>query len=695
MALSLLLAALLCLAGGALSALWITRHPAFIYLSTAAGAVGAALLAAAAVLWLSGQNQTAGLPASTPLGAFELRSTPLAGLFLLLTGLVGAGIFVYSAAYTTHLRSLRRQAASLALLNLSVAAIAIVVAAGTAITLLVAWEAMSILTYLLVTVEWDQPGRPQAALLMLALSEIGFLGMAVAFALVGALRPGVDFSHLAAHHPGGAASSAAFLLFFLGFGAKTGLVPLQGWLPEAHPAAPSNVSALLSAVVVNAALYGMVLTSFILLGSPPPWWGFLALAAGLVTAAYGILFSVLAADLKRSLAYSTIENLGFMIAMLGAALVFESAGKSLLAGLALVVLCLHALYHALLKGALFLGAGSVDLGTGTRDMDQLGGLAKRLRWTTPLFLIGAMGLAGVPPMNGFQTEWLGLQVLIRAHDLSAPGDRVYLAAAGALLTLTFALAVTAYIRIVGTAFLGAPRSPSARRAREAPPAMVAGMTLLIGVAVAMALIPPLGIGAASAAAHYASHARGLLDAVLPPIFPHPRQFATLANLGATFLGHIVAANGLVITPTSANLAFISPTYIFLSLAAIIAITAVGLRLLCRRDSRESPVWAGAVAERSPTMQYTATGFTNPLRSIFGGVYRARREIEADYHQAPYFTKGIHYRHRVVEPVERYLYRPTVTGARVVARWLASVQGGSLSVYLLYLFVVFVIVLLIR
>jgi hydrogenase-4 component B len=695
MALSLLWYGLGCLGIGVVGALAVLRLPWFIYVSAAAGAVGCAVLASAAGVWLTGASVTAKLPASTPIGAFELRSSTLGGLFLLLIGLVGIGIFVYSAAYTARLGGYPRQAASLALLNLTFAAMVIVVAAGTALTLLLAWEAMSILTYVLVTVEFDHPGRPQAAFLMLALSEVGFVLMAVAFALIGALAPGVDFASVAAHHLTAATAGSAFVLFFFGFGAKAGLVPLQGWLPEAHPAAPSHVSALLSAVVVKMAIYGLVLSATVLLGPPAAWWGYLAIAAGVVTAAYGILFSLLASDLKRALAYSTIENLGFMIAMLGVALVFAAAGQTLLAGMALLVVCLHALYHSLLKGALFLGAGSVDVATGIRDMDQLGGLAKRMRWTTPLFFIGAMGLAGIPPLNGFQSEWLGLQTLIRAHDLVNPGDRVYLAAAGTVLTLTFALAVTTYIRIVGGAFLGAPRTHFAREAREVPRAMVVGMAIPIVAAVAMALVPPLGIGAAAAAAQSASGAHGLLDVVLPPIFTHPDQFAPVVQLGGSFLSQIIPANGLVIVPTSLNFAFISPTYIFLTFVFVILVTAAVLRMLCKPGRRETPVWVGAVAQRTPTMQYTATAFTNPFRSIFGAVYRSQREVEADYQQAPFFIRGIRYTHRFVEPIDTYIYQPVVRAARWMSDRFAFVQGGSLSVYVLYLFVVFLIVLLLR
>lgn len=696
MALELLAAALACYALAGLLGLGVLRWRFLADLSVAA-AIGAGLLVVVtAATWLGGAQASLTMPISTPLGGLAFRATPLAGTFLLLSGVVGTGISLYTAGYAPHVGGPRRQASLHSLLNLSFASILLVLAAANGFTFLLAWEVMVSATYILVTLEFDRPGRPQAAFLMLALAKIGFIAMAVGFIAVGALRAGVSFATLA-HHPvaSGALASVAFVLFLVGFGVKAGLVPLQGWLPEAHPAAPANVSAALSGIVVSMGIYGLTLTVVTLLPSPADWWGYLALGVGVVTAAYGVLFSLLVPNLKRMLAYSTIENLGFMVAMLGVALVFASSHHRLLAAAALVVVILHALYHALLKSTLFMGAGCVDLGARGLDMDRLGGLARRMRWTTILFFIGAMGLAGVPPLNGFQTEWLGLQMLIRARVLDTPESRVYMAAAGMLLTLTFALAATAYIRVFGGAFLGAPRSRRAAQAVEVPVTMRLGMLVTAGVAVVTALLPPLGIGAAVASAEGATHVPGLLNSLLPPFFLHPAQFALPIQVGGTFLSQILHANGMVIVPTSFNYAFISPTYIFLSLVGIIALTAGALRLLGRRTRRERAVWIGAGSDYRPAMQYTSTAFTNLFRSTFGGVFRDQRAVERDYHQAPFFAHSVRYLRRVVEPVDAYAYQPILNAARRISAVAGRFQSGQVSLYLLYLMAVFVLVLLVR
>ncbi len=696
MALELLGAALAAYIAAAAIGLSVARWPAAGDLSAAAGVAASLAAVAAAVLWLGGAHGHAALPVSTPIGAFAVRATPLGGLFLLLTGVVGTGVCLYSAAYTAHVGGPLRRATAHALLALVLATIVVVVAAADAVTFLVAWECMVIVSYVLVTVEFDRPHRPQAAFLLLALAKVGFLALVVAFALIGALHPGVSFVALARHpQVSGAAASAAFVLFLVGFGVKAGLLPLQGWLPEAHPAAPAHVSALLSGLVVKTGIYGLVLALVTLLPEPAAWWGYLTLGLGVLTALYGVLFSLLVSDLKRMLAYSTIENLGFMVAMLGAALVFRQSHHPLLAATAVVVVLLHTLYHGLLKSTLFMGAGSVDTATHQLDMDRLGGLARRMRWTTLLFFLGAMGLAGVPPLNGFQTEWLGLQVLIRARILGSPEGRVALAGAGMLLTLTFALAVTTYVRVVGGTFLGAARSEAARSAREVPWAMRLGMVVTAATAVLTALVPPLGVGAAATAAGSATRVRGLLDAVLPPIFLHPGRFPLPVRLGATFLHQVIPGNGVVIVPTSFTDAFISPTYIFCTLAIVIGVTAGVLRLLGRRPRRETAVWAGAIAQPHPAMQYTATAFTNPFRSIFGGIFRAQRAIEGDYDQPPYFVRSLRYARRVVEPVDAYVYRPAVGAARCLSRAAGRLQAGSVSLYLLYVVAVFVIILFIR
>ena len=696
MALELLAAAVACYALAGLLGLGVLRWRFLADLSVAA-AIGAGLLVVVtAAMWLGGAQASLTMPISTPLGGLAFRATPLAGTFLLLSGVVGTGISLYTAGYAPHVGGPSRQASLHSLLNLSFASILLVLAAANGFTFLLAWEVMVSATYILVTLEFDRPGRPQAAFLMLALAKIGFIAMAVGFIALGALRAGVSFATLA-HHPvaSGALASVAFVLFLVGFGVKAGLVPLQGWLPEAHPAAPANVSAALSGIVVSMGIYGLTLTVVTLLPSPADWWGYLALGVGVVTAAYGVLFSLLVPNLKRMLAYSTIENLGFMVAMLGVALVFASSHHRLLAAAALVVVILHALYHALLKSTLFMGAGCVDVGARGLDMDRLGGLARRMRWTTILFFIGAMGLAGVPPLNGFQTEWLGLQMLIRARVLDTPESRVYMAAAGMLLTLTFALAATAYIRVFGGAFLGAPRSRRAAQAVEVPVTMRLGMLVTAGVAVITALLPPLGIGAAVASAEGATHVPGLLNSLLPPFFLHPAQFALPIQVGGTFLSQILHANGMVIVPTSFNYAFISPTYIFLSLVCIIALTAGALRLLGRRTRRERAVWIGAGSDYRPAMQYTSTAFTNLFRSTFGGVFRDQRAVERDYHHAPFFAHSVRYLRRVVEPVDAYAYQPILNAARRISAVAGRFQSGQVSLYLLYLMAVFVLVLLVR
>lgn len=695
MALELVFVAIACYLAGGLIAIGIPTTVLARYVAAAAAAVGSIVLVVAAVSALTSAEATLVLPASTPLGGFELRTNALSGMFLLITGGVGTAISIYSSDYVTHVGGPGRQAVLFLLLNLTLASLTVLLTAGNALTFLLAWESMSILTYALVAIEYEHPGAPQAAFLMLALSEIGFLAMAFGFALIGGFEPGRDFGAIASTGISARTASAAFVLFLFGFGAKAGLLPLQGWLPEAHPAAPSNISALLSAVVVKMAIYGLILSALVLLGAPPIWWGYLALGAGVITAVYGILFSLLEHDLKRALAFSTVENLGFMVAMVGAALIFKSLRMPPLEALALVALTLHALNHAILKGGLFLGAGSVQVATGNRDMDRMGGLWRRMSWTAPAFFIAATGLAGVPPLNGFQGEWLGLMVLLQSHLLQGSAVRLAMAAAAALLALTFALAVTAYIRIFGGVFLGAGRSREAQHAEEVPLTMRMATGLLALAAVVLGLLPPLGIGAAAAAAQQVSGAPGVLDSVLPPIFLHPENFATPVKLGGMFLSQVLPVNGLIVVPTNPDFSSIAPTYIFISMAVVIAIVAFLLRLSGKRSTQTRPVWAGAIPHWEPSMQYTATGFTNPLRFIFGSVYRSTRHIEGDYQHAPFFARTVRYRHTFIEPIEQYVYGPVVRAAQTVSQRLGILQAGSVSLYLLYLFAVFLIALFLR
>lgn len=693
MALELLAAALACFVAGAGLGILAAWWPGARTFSAAAALVGAAAVAVLGVMSLGGTAAHLALPGGTLVGGFAVRTGALPGAFLLLTGIVGGSIAIYSEGYGPQLGGPPRQAAFWALFNPTLASLVLILVAADAVTFLVAWELMSILTYVLAVLEYDHRGVPEAGFLMLALSEVGFLCLIVAFALIGGFS-GRDFAQLAAAPAGEPARSLAFVLLLFGFGAKAGVVPLQGWLPEAHPAAPANVSSLLSGVVVKMAVFGILLTCVQVLGMPPVWWGALALAAGVVTAIYGILFSLLADDLKRALAFSTIENLGFIVALIGAALVFRSAGRPLLAGVAVAAAVLHSLNHSVLKGGLFLGAGSVQAATGTRDMDRLGGLSKRMPWTTLSFFVLALGLAGVPPLNGFLSEWLGLQTLLQSHLLASAGARVLLATSGAVLALALALAVTTYVRIVGGGFLGRARSRGAETANEVALSMRVGQGVLAAAAIVLGLLPPLGVGAAAAAAGQATGTEGLLDALLPPIFTHPQAFSALVTLGGGFLRQL-PFNGLVVVPANPDFSSVSPTYIFLTMAALIGVVAGALRLMRPRAVVRKPVWTGAGTRYAPAMQYTATGFTNVLRFVFGSVYSSTREIQAEYAQAPFFARTIRYSHRFVEPVDAYLYRPVVRASRGLARRAWPLQAGNVSLYLVYLLVAFLAVLFIQ
>jgi hydrogenase-4 component B len=469
---------------GALVALMAPRRPTRL-VSTLAGGTGAvASLALAAMVLAGGPRPALVVPAFalTPL-AFALD--PLGAFFLLPVGLVGLAALVYGHGYADGFHSDGERRRTAACVNLLLLTLSLQVMADTPLTFLACWEMMSLGAYLLVLAEPHQPGAVAAANWYLGVTHAGFAALvAMFFLFTGGLLPG-SFAVLRGVALGPGTRHAIFLLALVGFGTKAGLIPLHVWLPRAHPVAPSHASALMSGVVLKMGVYGFVRVIFDWLGgwspdtaaSLPHWWGVLVLAAGIISALLGVLYALMQHDLKRLLAYHSIENIGIIFMGIGAAMLFLGYGLPLLGALALVAALYHTLNHACFKGLLFLGAGAVAQATSTRNIEEMGGLIKRMPVTAFAFLIGSAAISALPPLNGFASEWLLFQSLLGGIHIPVAAVAILMPVAVGLLALTGGLAAACFVKAFGITFLAIPRSKEAEQAREAPPSMLAAMLM--------------------------------------------------------------------------------------------------------------------------------------------------------------------------------------------------------------------------
>ena len=394
------------------------------------------------------------------LGTLVLAGDHLSGLFLIAAGIVFLPVSIFSLRYLAKYREHRSLRYFSILYFWLLASVLLVLVAGDVVSFLVGWEFMSIASYLLVTYDYEHEGPPRAAYVMLAMSEAGTIAAAVAFLLLAGQAGSLDFGVLRSQAAGLGEGLrwAVFLLAFFGFAVKAGLIPVNSWLPLAHPVAPTNVSAILSAVIVNLGIYGIVRVNLDLAPVPGVIPGVIVLAVGSASALVGILYATIQAEMKRLLAYSTIENMGIITAGLGAAMVFLATGHRIVAGIAAIAAFYHLLNHSTYKALLFVGTGAVEAGTGTRDLDRLGGIIRGMPWTAAFFLIGVLSISALPPLNGFVSEWLTLQTILRSTLLSSTVIKVIFAICGALLALTAGLAVTCFAKVFAMGFLGMARS---------------------------------------------------------------------------------------------------------------------------------------------------------------------------------------------------------------------------------------------
>ena len=585
-----------------------------------------------------------------PLSGVQLNLDPLGGFFLALTGAVAIPVGIYAIGYARHLNRV-----STAALPLFVAAMLVVPAAGSITTFLLAWELMAIASLILVLAEHTRPEVRSAALVYAVMTQLGFVAILIGLMVLSAASGANRFADLTAVSDG--VRTTVFLLTFAGFGSKAGLVPLHAWLPRAHPEAPSPVSALMSAAMVNLGIYGIVRFDLQLLGPGQRWWGLLLLAVGAFSALYGVLQASVATDLKRLLAYSTTENMGLITLALGAATLFAESSSFGPATIAMAAALLHLIGHAAFKCLGFLAAGSVLAATGLRDLDQLGGLARRMPATTTLFGVAALGASGLPLGAGFVSEWLLVQSLIH----TAPGHDTIVALTAPLavgaVALTTGLGVAAMVKAFGIGFLARPRSESAADATEAPASMIVGMAVAATACVLLAVVPVL----------VAPELRTVLD-----VLPASR------DMPFTDFGTVVRLPGVT--------GSIAPGVIAVALLLAV-LTAVGLTLLRSRQRPSAatlPLWACGADDLTARMQYTATSFAEPLQRVFDDVLRPDTDVEVTHvAESRYMTDSVTYRSRIGDAVEERLYPPVLRAVGAAAALLRRAHTGSVHLYLLY------------
>ncbi|WP_330181553.1 proton-conducting transporter membrane subunit [Nocardia sp. NBC_01503] len=588
-----------------------------------------------------------------PLSGVYLRLDQVGGFFLALTGGVAIPVGVYLIGYARreHLGSV-----PLAVVPVFVAAMLLVPCAGSVTTFLLAWESMAIASLVLVFTEHRRSAARRAGVFYAVMTQLGFAAILIGLLVASAATGGADRFDGFTAVPAGT-RTVVFALTVVGFGSKAGLVPLHAWLPRAHPEAPSPVSALMSAAMVNLGIYGIVRIDLQLLGPGPRWWGLALMIVGGVTAVYGVLQASVQSDLKRLLAFSTTENMGLVTLALGTATLFADAGAGSAATVAMAAAMLHLIAHAAFKCLGFLGAGSVLAATGVRDLDRLGGLAGRMPVTTTLFGIAALGASGLPLGAGFVSEWLLVQSLIHTGTQSDSVLTLAAPLAVGAVALTAGLGVAAMVKAFGIGFLARPRSRQAADAREASASMTAGMAIAAGACLIVAVVPVV-VGPAI---------RNVVGA-LPASGMHE-----FTGLGWTI--HLPGLTGSLM-PTG--------------IAAAVVVAGLTISVLIRWRTRsnpapeELPLWACGADQPNPRMQYTATSFAEPLQRVFDDVLRPDTDIEITHlAESRYLVEKVAYRARIADTVEDRLYRPVIRGIRLTAMAVARAHTGNVHLYLAY------------
>ncbi|WP_298036375.1 hydrogenase 4 subunit B [uncultured Desulfuromonas sp.] len=620
------------------------------------GLSGAAAAAAGGLALCSGQVAQKVLPIGLPWLHSHQVLDPLAGFFLFLVGLVTALVACYGPAYVReHEEGPQPLPVLTFFTGLFVAGMYLVILAADAFSFMVAWELMSVASYFLVAYQHQHAENRSAAFIYLLMAQVGGLFILLGYGVLAGFGDGFSFATMAAAPLSSGWASIAFALAFVGFGMKAGLVPLHVWLPQAHPVAPSHISAMMSGVMLKVAVYGFIRFTYDLLGTFDWQWGVLVLVVGSGSALLGVLYALMQNDLKRLLAYSSVENIGIAYMGIGLSMIFASHGRPGLAALGLVAALYHCLNHALFKSLLFLGAGAVLQQSHEHNMEKMGGLIRGMPVTATCFLIGCISISALPPFNGFVSEWLTFQAALQATVLESGIIGSLIPVAAAVLALTGALAVACFVKVFGVVFLGQARSEKALSAREAAPGILFGQGALALLCLLFGIFPTWTVRLID------TIPQGLLGVGLPE----------------------ATANGwLWLTPIAPETASYGAPMVLLGICLAWLLAYLWLHPRRRRTAvRIAPTWDCGFGPLNSRMQYTATAFAMPIRRIFRPAWPIKEEVLPATVEHP----GGRYRLRVGDWAWEKIYLPIGRLLLASARRAALIQGGNIRAYLAYSF----------
>jgi formate hydrogenlyase subunit 3/multisubunit Na+/H+ antiporter MnhD subunit len=618
------------------------------------------LLTGLAALLGNGAEAKLALPFGLPWLGAHLRLDALSAFFLVVIGLGGGVTSLYAIGYGRHEHEPQRV---LPFYPAFIGAMALVVLADDAFTFLISWEVMSLLSWALVLTHHRDAATREAGFVYLTMAGFGTMALLLAFGLMAGPDGGYAFEAIRAVERSPAAAAVILTLVVVGAGSKAGLAPLHVWLPLAHPAAPSHVSALMSGVMTKVAVYGFIRVVFDLLGPVAAWTSPAIIVLGAVTAVLGILFATMDGDAKRVLAYSTIENIGVIFAALGLAMAFRANGMTALAALAFSAALFHIFNHMVFKSLLFMAAGAVLTATGRRDLDGLGGLIHRMPVTAFLALVGVTAISALPPLNGFASEWLLFQAVLQSPELPQSSLQLLVPAAGGMLALAAALAAACFVRFYGVAFLGRPRSDAAAEAVDVDRFSLAAMSVLAGLCALAGIMPGAILDLISPTVN------AMLGGRLPPQLGEPwLTLVPIAESRSTYSGLLVL--------------------LFITFSA--SVSAWLVHRYASRALRRGPAWDCGFPQADPATQYGAGSFAQPLRRVLGTTLLLARE-EVDMPEPGDIRPARHSVH-TTDLAWRGLYLPIAATVGALATRLNGLQFLTIRRYLSLVFLSLILLL---